>query len=97
MRQYGRSDIDYESWYSPWMKRLAKAHTRAELELMLLGASAEATAAAHSHLRAIEASASMNGCSARRAASRNVVAAAGDKAIAIRGAIEIHDLFPEEV
>lgn len=95
MRQYERHDVDYETWYSPWMKRLAKTHTRAELEFMLLGASAEATKAGYSHLRAIEASASMDGCASRRAALRNVVSAAGDKAIALRGAIEIYDLFPE--
>lgn len=95
MRQYERSDIDYESWYSPWMKLLAKSRTRAELEFMLLGTSAEAAAAAHSHRRAIEASASMDGCASRRAALRNVVAAAGDKAIALRGALEIYELFPE--
>lgn len=95
MRQYSSEDVDYETWYSPWMKRLAKTHTRDELEFMLWGASAEATKAGYSHLRAIEASASMDGCASRRAALRNVVSAAGDKAIALRGAIEIYDLFPE--
>jgi hypothetical protein len=37
----------------------------------------------------------MSGQSARRAHARNCVAAAGDELIAIRGAIEIHELFPE--
>lgn len=94
-RKYGREDVDYESFYSPWMKRLALAHTKAELERQLYGASAEASRAAKSHLRAVEASHSMSGQSMRRAHARNVTAAAGDTAIALRGAIEIHDLFPE--
>lgn len=95
VRQYGREDINYESWYSPWMKRLASSKTRAEL-LGLLGEQTEAAErAAHAHLRAIEATHSMTSQSARRAHARNTVAAAGDYRIALRGALEIHDLFPE--
>ncbi len=37
----------------------------------------------------------MTGCSARRAHTKNIAAAAGDTAIALRGALEIYDLFPE--
>ena len=32
MRKYGREDVDYETWYSPWMKQLALNYTRKELE-----------------------------------------------------------------
>lgn len=95
MRQYGRDDVDYETWYSPWMKRLALSNTREELELRLHGCKADAERAGMVHLRAIEATTSMTGCSARRAHARNVVAAAGDTAIALRGALEIYELFPE--
>lgn len=70
-------------------------YTRAELERMLGRASSESTAAARSHHAAVEATTSMAGQSARRAHARNRVAAAGDRAIAISGALEIHDLFPE--
>lgn len=94
-RQYGRDDVVYETWYSPWMKQLARLHTRAELERQLYGARRDAEADARSHLRAIEATSSMQSQSARRAHSRNVMAAAGDRAIALNGALEIHDLFPE--
>jgi hypothetical protein len=95
MRQYGREDVNYESWYSPWMKQLAKNRTAAELEYMLTGKRREAKAGAVSHLRAIDACHSMAGQSMRRAHARNVTAAAGDYAIAIEGALEIHELFPE--
>ena len=95
MRQYGRNDVDYGSFYSPWMKRLALSHTQAELERQLYGAQTEASKSAQSHLRAIDASHSMSGQSMRRAHARNVTAAAGDTAIALRGALEIHELFPE--
>ena len=94
-RQYSRDDVDYATWYSPWMRRLALTHTRGELERQLGASSGEAARAGQSHLRAIQATGSMAGQSARRAHSRNVVAAAGDTAIALRGALEIYDLFPE--
>lgn len=95
MRQYGREDVDFETWYSPWMKSLAATRTVAELERALYGAQKEAGKAARSHLRAVESTASMGGQSARRAHARNVTAAAGDYAIALDGALEIHELFPE--
>jgi len=93
--QYGRDDVDYQTWYSDWMKSLAKRKTRRQLETMLHGKSKEAEKSANSHLRAIERSTSMSGNSMSRAHARNVTAAAGDAAIAIRGALEIYDLFPE--
>lgn len=95
MRQYGREDIDYETWYSDWMKRLAKTCTLEDLEIQLNGRKSEANKASQAHLRAIEASTSMSSNSSRRAHARNTVAAAGDAAIALRGAIEIYELFPE--
>lgn len=93
--KYGRNDVDYATWYTPWMKTLAKSKTAQELSEMLKDKGAEAKKAGASHLRAIQSTGSMQGCSARRAGARNVVSAAGDAAIAIRGAIEIHELFPE--
>jgi len=94
-RQYGRDDVVYADWYNPWMKLLAKSHTVAELQSMLHGASAEAVKHAGQHLRAIQKTGSMTGNSAARAHSRNNVAASGDKKIALQGALEIHELFPE--
>ena len=95
MRQYGRADVEYETWYTPWMKQLAATKTAAELESLLTGKRREAKAGAMSHLRAIDACYSMAGQSMRKAHARNVTAAAGDYAIAIEGALEIHELFPE--
>lgn len=95
IRQYGREDVSYETWYSPWMKQLAKHYTRAELEKRLGIASGEASKAAQTHLRAILATHSMSSQSQRRAQSRNAVAASGEERMAINGALEIYDLFPE--
>lgn len=93
--QYTRDDVDFETWYSSWMKQLAKFYTVAELEEKLYGAKREANRAATSHLRAIQRTHSMTSNSQARAHAHNVTAAAGDYAIALRGAIEIHQLFPE--
>lgn len=95
MRKYTRNDVEYSTWYSTWMKQLAQNYTEQELECMLYGASKDAKHSALQHLNAIAKSHSMSSNSQRRAQTRNVTAAAGDKAIAIRGAIEIHELFPE--
>lgn len=62
---------------------------------MLDGKQCEARGASESHLKAIQATGSMQGNSSRRAHARNVAAAAGETIIAIKGAIEIHELFPE--
>lgn len=94
-RKYGRDDVDYDTWYNPWMKQLALRYTRDELEDQLYGAGREAKRAAGAHLRAIEKTTSMRGRSQARAQTRNVAAAAGDFKIALDGALEIHDLFPE--
>lgn len=95
MRQYTREDIDFETWYSPWMRGLAANYTRAELERRLNGASQDGARATAAHERAIRATGSMAGQSQRRAHARNSAAAAGDLAIALTGALEIHELFPE--
>lgn len=94
-RQYGRGDVEYATWYSSWMKALALLHTADELRQLERGASADALRGARSHLRAIQKTGSMTGNSQARAHARNVTSAAGDFGIAIRGAIEIHELFPE--
>lgn len=93
--KYTRDDVDFETWYSSWMKQLAKSYTVTELEAKLYGAKSEANRASKSHLRAIQRTHSMSSNSQTRAHARNVTAAAGDYAIALRGAIEIHKLFPE--
>ena len=92
---YGRDDVDYETWYSEWMKNLALLHTLPQLEQMLFGGRETARKTAQSHLRAVDATTSMHSQSQRRAQTRNSMAAASDLVLAIRGAIEIHVLFPE--
>lgn len=94
-RQYGRDDVDYETWYSSWAKQLAKNYTRAELEKRLGIASVAVANAARTHLKAIQATHSMSSQSRRRAQSRNTVAASGEEKMALRGALEIYDLFHE--
>lgn len=94
-RQYGRDDVVYADWYNPWMKLLARSHTVFELQSMLGGASVDSVKYAGQHLRAIQKTGSMTGNSAARAHARNNVAASGEKKIALQGALEIHELFPE--
>lgn len=86
---------DFNTWYSPWMKTLAQNYTKSELESRLAKVRSEAIPAAQSHLRAIQATASMSGNSSRRAHARNIISSIGDETIAVRGALEIHELFPE--
>lgn len=94
-RKYSRDDVDYDTWYSDWMKRLAKQNTQSQLEHMLGGAQADVKQATRQHLRAVQKTHSMTSNSAARAHGRNRVEASGEAAIAIRGALEIHELFPE--
>lgn len=94
--QYTRHEIDFDTWYSSWSKQLAENYTLDELMDKFYGARAEGRRASASHLRAIERTHSMTSNSQRRAQSRNVVAASGDYALALKGAIEIHKLFPEK-
>lgn len=93
--KYGRDDVDYETWYSPWSKMLAKNLTKAEIEKRAGFASKAAQKAAASHLRAIERTHSMTSNSQARAQSGNVCRAAGEERLALSGAWEIHNLFPE--
>lgn len=86
---------DYHNWYTPWMKQLALAYTKAELERKLNGNRRETNKAATAHHNAIARTSSMTSQSQRRAQSRNVVAAKGDEAIALRGALRIYEEFPE--
>lgn len=93
--KYTRDDIDFETWYSSWMKILAKSYTLTELEQKIYSAKSDADRSSRSHLKAIQRTHSMTGNSQARAQARNVTAAAGDYIIALKGAIEIHELFPE--
>lgn len=95
--QYGRSDVRYETWYSDWSKSLARRMSIDDILRELEGADAEVAHAARIHLRAVDATTSMHSQSQRRAQSRNVVRAAGERKSALRGALEIHVLFPEYV
>lgn len=95
--KYTRNDVDYDTWYSEWMKQLAKTNTLEELDAKLHGAKHEAKKAAAVHLRAIQKTHSMSSNSQARAQARNATAAAGDYGIALRGAIEIHILFPDKL
>lgn len=88
--------IDYETWYSPWMKQLALNYSLKELENRLTKNRSSSSRATKSHINAIQKSTSMSSNSMRRAHARNIVSAIGEERIAINGAIEIHKLFPEK-
>lgn len=90
-----RETIDYDTWYSPWMKLLAKSSTLAELQARLGRNRGRVHKESMAHLRAVQATTSMSSQSQRRAQTGNVVRATGDEAIAIRGALEIYQIFPE--
>lgn len=95
LRQYGRADVDYATWYNPWMKLLARTHTRAELEKRSGIATVTGRKAAASRLRALDACGSQDNKSQFRAQMGNVARASGEEKIAISGALEIYELFPE--
>jgi len=97
MRQYERKDVNYETWYSPWMRMLAKNNTLAELEAKLNGNRYQHKKESAAHLRAIESGGRGTGqtASARTVKASSVSGARGDERIAIGGAIEIYALFPE--
>lgn len=94
-RQYTRDDVEYDGWYSDWMKQLARTMTRSEIETALGIVSVEVKVAARLHHNAIARTTSMQGNSQGRAQAGNVVAAKGEYKIALSGALEIYDLFPE--
>jgi len=95
MRKYGRGDIEYATWYSRWHKQLALQYTRDELNKMEKKAAERSKKAASYHLKAIQASTSMMGCSQRRAQTRNSLARESELRLAVEAAIEIYELFPE--
>ena len=77
------------------MKRLALKHSKIELEKLLGIATVNATDAGLKHLATIDKSGSMQGNSSKKAAARNNVEREGQLKIDLRGALEIHELFPE--
>ena len=81
--------IDFETWYSPWMKLLARSYTAEELQAKLHDAEAQARVAAKNRFRVIWHTHTLD-------STRNISASDSDYAIILRGAIEIHRLFPEE-
>ena len=88
--QYGRDDIDYETWYSKHSKELAATYTVAELRAKLGNA------------RDVGEGYSRQWLSRRlRTQSDRVrnmaidAGIAGQEASDIRSALEIHELFPE--
>ena len=93
--KYTRGDVNYDTWYTEYMKQLAKNYTAEELEKMYYKAKGDAKRGSLTHLRAIEKTHSMTSNSQARAQAGNVVKAASEQATAIIGAIEIHYLFPE--
>ena len=93
--RYGRDDVSFDGWYSDWMKRLALTKTRGQLLRDLGIAKHDGERAGRQHLRAIEKRHSMQSNSQARAQTGNVASAAGDTRLAILGALEIYELFPE--
>jgi hypothetical protein len=93
--QYGREDVSYATWYSDWSKQLAKLMTLEQIEKELGCLVYESKKAAASHLRAIDATTSMQSQSQRRAQTGNVVRAVGERRMALSGARQIYYLFPE--
>jgi hypothetical protein len=94
-RQYGRGDVNYDTWYTSWMKQLARNYSKQELLNRYYGSVVEGKKVARMHLAAIDAAHSMTSQSQRKAQMRNRTAAEGDLKIALDGALEIYDLFPE--
>lgn len=94
-RKYGRDDVDYATFYTGWMKRLAQWHTLDELRVMAGHTESAASNAAKSHMSAVQKTGSMQGNSSARARTRMSLEGASERAFALSGAIEIHELFPE--
>ena len=88
-RQYEREDVDYDTWYKHHEKHLAANYSITELQEMLGDAKGGA------HRQAMINLESNNRAGYEAAQSWNATAGDGDEAIAIRAALEIHELFPE--
>jgi len=86
------ADWKYED-YSNWSKQLAKNYKKQELELQLFKIERELKKSSESHLRAINSTGSMQGCSQRRAQSRNNMVYLAEKRQALKDAIEILEVF----
>ena len=89
--QYGRDEIDYDTWFSDQSKALAKDHTVDELRQMLGEASDDADRLSRANLEA------RNRATDRAQQTYNAVAAEGQRALAVRGALRIHELFPDRL
>lgn len=94
-RQYGREDVDYDTFYTDFMKHLAKTYTKEELLDKLNKETNTIKKATKTHLVSIEKSTSMRSNSSSRASSRQSVSGHSLNISYISGALEIHDLFPE--
>lgn len=81
--------------YSDWSRQIAKNYTRKEILKRLGTAIGERDGAAKSHLRAIEATGSMQSQSQRRAQTGNVVVANYEERTALQNALEIYHNYPE--
>jgi len=77
------------------MKLLARTMTRDAIEAALGYSADKAKQAGLYHLRTIQKSGSNLANSSQRAKGVNAVAHMGEYRIALRGALEIYDLFPE--
>lgn len=95
MIKYTSADVDYNTWYSEWAKRLALTTSRIELETRLMREQSKSTKLANSHLNAVNKTTSMVSNSQRRAQTRNSLAANYDLIMALKSAVEIYELFPE--
>jgi hypothetical protein len=76
-------------------RRLAKQHTRKELERMLKREEANLGIASAWHRNAVSKTSSMQSQSNTRAMSNNTVALHSNRVLAIEIAIAIHETFPE--
>lgn len=87
--------INYETWYGPFQKTLAKDYTRPELEKMLSENKKKIKKATESHLNTIRRSSSMQSNAQGRAHSRSTVSLYSQTISNIECAIDIHINFPE--
>ena len=94
-RQYGRSDIDYKTWYSDYARLLAVSKTYKELIELRTKENIKLELLTISHERSIKKTGSMSGNASNRAKSRNSVSGSSDTIFALNAAIEIYELFPE--
>jgi hypothetical protein len=75
---------------------LAKSKTPAQLEKEYHEVAYQLSKATQSHLRAIQSTASMSGCSQRRAQSKNNVTGLAERKNALKDALELHQYYPDK-